>query len=63
VKVSLDDVVGGDNHSVGTQINHAERDGRSRDQRTALLVKIRDGKVTEVHEFLEDTAGASEFWS
>ncbi|MDR6505129.1 nuclear transport factor 2 family protein [Arthrobacter oryzae] len=63
VKVTLDDVVGGDNHTVGVQRNHAERDGKAMDQRAALVFTIRDGKVAEVYEFLEDTARNDEFWS
>ena len=63
VKVTLDDVVGGENHTFAVQRNHAERNGTSLDQRAALVFKLSDGKVAEVHEFLEDTAKAADFWS
>jgi ketosteroid isomerase-like protein len=63
VKVTLDEVIGGENHTVGVQSNHAERNGTPLDQRAALVFTLSDGKVTEVHEFLEDTAKAAEFWS
>ena len=63
IKVTLDDVVGGENHTVSVQRNHAERDGTSLDQRAALVFTITDGKVSEVYEFLDDTARAADFWS
>ena len=63
IKVTLDDVVGGENHTVAVQRNYAERDGMALEQRAALVFTIRDDKVCEVYEFLEDTARAAEFWS
>jgi hypothetical protein len=33
------------------------------DQDGALVFTLKDGKVTEVSEFQEDTAKASDFWS
>jgi ketosteroid isomerase-like protein len=63
IKVTIDDVIGGDNHTVTVQSNHAERNGTPLDQRAALVFKLSDGKVMEVHEFLEDTAKAADFWS
>jgi ketosteroid isomerase-like protein len=63
IKVTLDDVVGGENHTFAVQSNHAERNDASLDQRAALVFKLSEGKVAEVHEFLEDTAKAADFWS
>jgi uncharacterized protein len=63
VKVHLEDVAAGDRYVIGIQSNHAERDGRSLDQRSALVFTLVDGKVTEVLELQEDTAKASDFWS
>ncbi|MDR6416384.1 ketosteroid isomerase-like protein [Pseudarthrobacter sulfonivorans] len=33
------------------------------EQNGVLVFTLRDGKVTEVNEFQEDTAKASDFWS
>jgi uncharacterized protein len=63
VKVDLEDVAAGDRYVIGVQSNRAERDGRSLDQRSALVFTLADGKVTEVLELQEDTAKASDFWS
>ena len=63
VKVVVDDLIGGDKHTVGFQRVHAERNGKAIDQRAAIVFKLRDGKVSEVYEFQEDGASAVEFWS
>jgi ketosteroid isomerase-like protein len=63
VKVDLEDVAAGDRYVIGVQSNHAERDGRSLDQRSGLVFTLADGKVTEVLELQEDTGKASDFWS
>lgn len=63
VKVELDDLIGGDKHTVGFQRVHAERNGKAIDQRAAIVFTLRDGKVSEAYEFLEDGARANEFWS
>lgn len=63
IRVDLDDLIGGDHHTVGFQRVHAERNGAAIDQRAVLVFALTDGKVTEVHEFPEDTAKASDFWS
>ncbi|MEO5314230.1 nuclear transport factor 2 family protein [Pseudarthrobacter sp. CC12] len=63
LKLTLDDVAAGDRYTVGVQSNHAERDGRSLDQRSVIVFTISGGKVAEALEIAEDTAQASQFWS
>ena len=63
LKLTLEDVAAGDRYTVGVQSNHAERDGRSLDQRSVIVFTISGGKVAEALEIAEDTAQASEFWS
>lgn len=63
VKVDLDDLIGGDKHTVGFQRVHAQRNGDSIDLRTVIVFALKDGKVNEVYEFPEDTAKAADFWS
>ena len=61
--VTVQDVIGGDDHTIGLHHNHAERHNKVNDQDAVLVFKIRDGRVTEVQEFHEDTARSDEFWS
>jgi ketosteroid isomerase-like protein len=63
VKVELDDLIGGNNHTVGLQRVRAERNGTAMDQRAVLVFTVGDGKVSEVYEFQEDGAKAADFWS
>jgi ketosteroid isomerase-like protein len=63
LKLTLEDVATGDKHTIGVQSNHAERDGKSLDQRSVIVFTISGGKVTEALEMAEDTGKASDFWS
>ena len=63
IRVDLDDLIGGEHHTVGFQRVHAERNGAAIDQRAVLVFALKDGKVSEVYEYPEDTAKASDFWS
>ncbi|MEO8282858.1 MAG: nuclear transport factor 2 family protein [Pseudarthrobacter sp.] len=62
-KVELQDVIAGERHTVGLQTAQAQRNGQSMEQHGVLVFTLRDGTVTEVNEFQEDTAKASDFWS
>ena len=42
---------------------HAQRNGAAIDQRAVIVFALKDGKVSEVYEFPEDTAKAADFWS
>lgn len=59
----VQDIVGGENHTVGLQQTRAESDGKTLDIATAISFVLRDGKVVEGREFFEDTAKADEFWA
>lgn len=63
IKVDLDDLIGGDNHTVGFQRVHAQRNGAAINQRTVIVFSLKEGKVSEAYEFPEDTAKAADFWS
>ncbi|WP_314215865.1 nuclear transport factor 2 family protein [Pseudarthrobacter equi] len=62
-KVELKDVIAGEQHTVGLQKAQAQRNGQSMDQEGVLVFTLKDGKVTEVSEFQEDTAKAADFWT
>jgi hypothetical protein len=62
-QAAVQDIVGGEGHTVGIQQSHAENNGKTMDLATAIVFVIRDGKVVEGREFFEDTAKADDFWS
>ena len=62
LSVTVQDVIGGQDHTIGLHHNHAERDNKVNDQDAVLVFTIRDGRVTEVQEFHADTASSDEFW-
>lgn len=62
-QATLEDVVGGESHTVGLQHSRAQRDGKTLDMATAISFVLRDGKVVEGREFFEDTAKADDFWT
>ncbi|GAA4036637.1 nuclear transport factor 2 family protein [Arthrobacter methylotrophus] len=62
-KATVQDVVGGEDHTVGIQQTHAENNGKTLDMATAIVFVLRDGKVVEGREFFEDTAKADDFWT
>ncbi|XAS74657.1 nuclear transport factor 2 family protein [Micrococcaceae bacterium Sec5.1] len=62
-QANVQDIVGGENHTVGIQQSHAENNGKTLDVASAIVFVLRDGKVVEGREFFEDTAKADEFWT
>jgi ketosteroid isomerase-like protein len=63
MKVTVEDIAVGDRYTVGVHSASAERNGKTMDQRQAILFTISDGKITEGVEMAEDTAVVAEFWS
>jgi ketosteroid isomerase-like protein len=63
MKVTVQDVIAGDNYAVGLQHNKAESRGRSLDTDAVIVFQVRDGKITEGREFFPDTAQADAFWA
>jgi uncharacterized protein len=61
--LELIDVVGNDVHVVALFRGRAERDGRTLDNPTCLRMRIEDGQVAEVWEFVWDLFAVDEFWS
>jgi ketosteroid isomerase-like protein len=62
-QAAVQDIVGGESHTIGLQQSRAENDGKTLDIATAISFVLRDGKVVEGREFFEDTAKADEFWT
>jgi len=63
IKVNVEDLALGDRYAIGIHTTHAQRDGKSLDQREILVFTISDGKIREAFEFAEDSAGLAHFWS
>lgn len=63
MKVTVQDVIAGDNYAVGLQHNRAEAKGRTLDTDAVIVFQVRDGKITEGREFFPDTSQADNFWA
>lgn len=63
MRVTVEEVAAGDRYTVGVQFSHAERDGKTMDQRQVIVFSIVDGKVTEGTEMQQETTMVSDFWS
>jgi hypothetical protein len=57
------DVIAGDQHVVGLHLATAQRQGRTLADRQVLVVHVRDGKIAEVWEHVEDQYAFDEFYS
>jgi uncharacterized protein len=62
-QAAVQDIIGGENHTVGLQQSRGEANGKSLDVATAIAFVLRDGKVVEGREFFEDTAKWDDFWA
>ncbi|WP_345151979.1 nuclear transport factor 2 family protein [Arthrobacter ginkgonis] len=62
-QATVQDVVGGDSHTVGIQQTRAENNGKTLDMATVIVFVLRDGVVVEGREFFEDPAKSDEFWA
>ena len=61
-QAKVEDIVGGENHTVAIQQTQATNNGKTLDMATVITFVVRDGKITEGREFFEDTAKADDFW-
>jgi uncharacterized protein len=58
----LHDVVANDEHTIALVNATAKRDGRTFNYRTAEIMHIRNGKITERWAFSDDTEAINEFF-
>lgn len=61
--LDLVDVLANDTHAVALFRGHAERNGMTLDNPTCLRMRLEDGQVAEVWEFVWDLFAVDEFWS
>jgi uncharacterized protein len=59
----LHEVVADDQHTVGLHLATGEREGRTLEDREVLVFHIRDNKVVEVWQYIEDQYAYDEFFS
>jgi ketosteroid isomerase-like protein len=62
-QANVEDIVGGEKHTVAIQQTHGEANGKTLDMATVITFVVRDGQIAEGREFFEDTAKADDFWT
>ena len=62
-QANVQDIVGGENHTVAIQQTRGESNGRILDLATVVAFVVRSGKIAEGLEFSEDTAKGDDFWA
>jgi uncharacterized protein len=62
-RVEVHDVVADDRHTVGMHLATGEREGRRLEDREVLVFDVRDGKVVEVWQYIENQYTYDEFFS
>ena len=63
IHLELIDVLANDVHAVALFRGHGQRQGRTLDNPTCLRIRIDQGQVIEVWEFVWDLYAVDEFWS
>jgi ketosteroid isomerase-like protein len=62
-ELELIDVLANDHHAVALFRGHGRRDGKTLDNPTCLRMRLRDGQVAEVWEFVWDLYHVDDFWA
>ena len=62
-RLELEDIRASDAGAVALFRGTGQRNGKTLDNPTCLRIDIRDGRVTEIWEFVWDLAHVEEFWS
>jgi ketosteroid isomerase-like protein len=62
-RVEVHDVVADDQHTIGLHLATGEREGRTLEDREVLVFHLRDGKVVEVWQYIENQYTYDEFFS
>ena len=61
-QAKVEDIVGGENHTVAIQQTQATNNGKTLDLGTVISFVVRDGKIAEGREYSADTAAWDDFW-
>lgn len=62
-QTEVQDIVGGENHTVAIQQARATSNGKTLEMGTVIAFVVRDGKIAEGREYSEDTAKWDDFWA
>jgi len=62
-ELDLIDVLASDRWAVALFRGSGSRDGKTLDNPTCLRMRIEDGQIVEIHEFVWDLYHVDEFWS
>ena len=62
-RLELEDILANDSNAVAIFRGSAQRGGKTLDNPTALCMKMREGRVTEVWEFVWDLNHVEDFWA
>jgi uncharacterized protein len=62
-RADLHEVVADDQHTVGLHVGRGERGGRTLEDREVLFCHVRDGRIAEVWQYVEDQYAYDEFFS
>ena len=62
-RLEIEDIRASDAGAVALFRGSGERNGKTLDNPTCLRIDIRDGKMTEIREFVWDLEHVEEFWS
>ncbi|HEX9087543.1 MAG TPA: nuclear transport factor 2 family protein, partial [Arthrobacter sp.] len=61
-RANVEDIVGGEKHTVAIQHTHGESNGKTLDMGTVIAFVVRGGKIAEGREYSEETAKWDDFW-
>ncbi|MFN2376243.1 MAG: nuclear transport factor 2 family protein [Candidatus Binatia bacterium] len=61
--LELEDVVAGDRHAVALFTGHGRRGDKVLENPTCLRMRIEDGQIVEIREFVWDLFAVDDFWS
>ena len=61
--LDLVDVVANDDWAIALFEGHGTRNGRTLRNPTCLRIRVRDGQMSEIHEFVWDLYDVDAFWS
>ena len=59
----VEDIVGGENHTVAIQRTQGTNNGKTLDMATVITFVVDGGRITEAREYFEDSAKAADFWT
>ena len=62
-RLELEDVIAGDGNAVALFRGSGRRRGRTLDNPTCMRMRIQDGQIVEIREFVWDLYAVDEFWA